>query len=110
MKWFESGIQFEGTVAEYKELHDLMDMVPQRKRTGRRVEIIENDSQKRHEFLTVKEAAEFISKATGAFISPQHFTSKIEKGEVVAYDYSIKFLDQKDGGDNLELEGGENNG
>jgi len=68
MKWTENGIMFDGTVAEYKELHS-DGFAPQLKRTraGKEVSVI--DGMNCTVFASIKEAAEYIGQQTGRFVS-----------------------------------------
>lgn len=71
MKWIENGVQFEGTVSEYKELHEGGIPAPVRTRKGKSITVINNDGTKT-EFSTLKDAATYISTQTGRFVSPSH--------------------------------------
>jgi len=71
MKWIENGVSFEGTVSEYKELHDGGIPVPVRTRKGKSITVINNDGTQT-QFETLKDAATYISTQTGRFVSPSH--------------------------------------
>ena len=68
MKWTENGVVFEGTVAEYKELHS-DGFAPQlaRTRAGKRVTVIDGETSA--VFATIKEAVEYIGQQTGRYVS-----------------------------------------
>lgn len=69
MKWTENGVVFEGTVAEYKELHaDGFAPQLQRTRAGKRVTVIDGETSTA--FATIKEAAEYIGQQTGGMFPP----------------------------------------
>lgn len=70
MKWIENGVTFEGTVAEYKELH-ADGFAPQLQRThaGRSVTVDDAETGSATTFPTVKAAAEYISMKTGRLVS-----------------------------------------
>ena len=71
MKWIENGVQFEGTVSEYKELHEGGIPAPVRTRKGKSITVINNDGTQT-QFETLKDAATYISTQTGRFVSPSH--------------------------------------
>ena len=95
MKWTENGVTFEGTVAEYKELH-ADGFAPQltRTRAGKRVTVIDGDNST--VFASIKDAAEYIGQQTGRYISAsalgraldENGTVKLEgfKGTVPLFD------------------------
>jgi len=95
MKWTENGVVFEGTVAEYKELHaDGFAPQLQRTRAGKRVTVIDGETSTA--FATIKEAAEYIGQQTGRYVSAsalgrvldENGTVKLEafKGTLPLYD------------------------
>ena len=71
MKWIENGISFEGTVSEYKELHADAIPAPVRTRKGKSIAIIEADGSETT-FLTLKDAAAYITQKTGRYVSASH--------------------------------------
>lgn len=71
MKWIEGGISFEGTVAEYKELHSDGIPVPVRTRKGKSI-TVENGDGTETTFETLKDAAAYITQKTGRFVSSSH--------------------------------------
>lgn len=69
MKWTENGITFEGTPAEYRELHaDGFQQHPQRTHRGKQV-IVEESEDIHTSFPTVIEAAQWITQKTGRYVS-----------------------------------------
>ena len=85
MKWTENGICFEGTVAEYKELH-ADGYAPQltRTRAGKRVTIIDGETSTA--FSSIKDAAEYIGQQTGRYISASALGRLIGDGDTVKLD------------------------
>lgn len=85
MKWTENGICFEGTVAEYKELH-ADGYAPQltRTRAGKRVTIIDGDNSVA--FSSIKEAAEYIGHSTGRYISASALGRALDENGSVKLD------------------------
>ncbi|MDD6338377.1 MAG: hypothetical protein PUC15_08365 [Lentisphaeria bacterium] len=71
MKWIEGGISFEGTVAEYKELHASGIPAPVRTRKGKSITVSNGDGTETT-FDTLKDAALYISEKTGRFVSASH--------------------------------------
>ena len=109
MKWTENGVVFEGTVAEYKELH-ADGFAPQltRTRAGKRVTIIDGETSTT--FATIKEAAEYIGQQTGRYVSAsalgraldENGTVKLEafKGTVPLFDNTQNTNTQSEGEQN----------
>ena len=81
MKWIENGISFEGTVAEYKELHDGMIPAPARTRKGKSITLRLSDGTEKT-FSTLKEAAEYITNSTGKFVSASHLGKQVNGASV----------------------------
>ena len=82
MKWTENGVTFEGTVAEYKELHaDGFAPQLQRTRMGKRVTVIDGETST--SFNTVKDAAEWIGQQTGRFVSASALGRVIDENGTV---------------------------
>ncbi|MBQ7731448.1 MAG: hypothetical protein IJT68_06385 [Lentisphaeria bacterium] len=81
MKWIENGISFEGTVAEYKELHDGMIPAPVRTRKGKSITLRLADGTEKM-FSTLKEAAEYITNSTGKFVSASHLGKQVNGASV----------------------------
>lgn len=92
MKWIENGIQFEGTVAEFIELHNGMDMAPIRKRTGHRVILANQLTRETVEHNSLKDAAEYLTQKTGTFISPKKLAEVIGGNEQWG-DYRGRYAD-----------------
>lgn len=105
MKWIENGIQFEGTVAEYRELHELKGMLPERKRTGKRVVLTDCESGEEEKFSSIRDAANFLSQSSGIFVSPARLAVMIEQKEALG-NYTAT-LPEKDNTNELNL-GGDN--
>ena len=85
MKWTENGVVFEGTVADYKELHaDGFAPQLQRTRMGKRVTVIDGDNQR--QFPSIKEAAEYIGQSTGRYISASALGRMIDEDCTVKLD------------------------
>ena len=83
MKWIEHGVSFEGTVAEYKELHsDGFAPVLQRTRAGRGV-TVDIDPVTAEFFPTIKAAAEYISQKSGRFVSPSTVARSLDENDHV---------------------------
>ena len=85
MKWIENGVTFEGTVAEYKELH-ADGYAPQltRTRAGKRVTIIDGDTS--IAFASIKEAAEYIGQQTGRYVSASALGRALDENGSVKLD------------------------
>lgn len=81
MKWIENGISFEGTVSEYKELHDGMIPAPVRTRKGKSITLRLADGTEKI-FSTLKEAAEYITNSTGKFVSASHLGKQVNGASV----------------------------
>lgn len=81
MKWIENGISFEGTVSEYKELHDGMIPAPVRTRKGKSITLRMADGTEKM-FSTLKEAAEYITNSTGKFVSASHLGKQVNGASV----------------------------
>lgn len=81
MKWIENGISFEGTVSEYKELHDGMIPAPVRTRKGKSITLRLADGTEKM-FSTLKEAAEYITNSTGKFVSASHLGKQVNGASV----------------------------
>lgn len=74
MRWIENGIQFEGTVSEYKELHASGIPAPVRTRKGKSI-TVENTDGTETSFNTLKDAAAYITQKTGRYISASHLSA-----------------------------------
>lgn len=74
MKWIENGISFEGTVAEFKELHENGIPAPVRTRKGKSITVVNVDGTETL-FETLKDAAAYITQKTGRFVSSSHLGS-----------------------------------
>ena len=85
MKWTENGVVFEGTVAEYKELH-ADGFAPQltRTRAGKRVTIIDGETST--VFASIKDAAEYIGQQTGRYISASALGRALDESGTVKLD------------------------
>lgn len=82
MKWTENGVTFEGTVAEYKELHsDGYWTQLTRTRAGRHVTVIVADC--REEFTSIKEAAAWISQQCGRYVSASTLGKTLKNSDAV---------------------------
>lgn len=85
MKWTENGVSFEGTPAEYKELHaDGFQQIPTRTRSGRHVTVYDNDASRC--FDSVKNAAEWISQQTGRYVSASALGKMLNENNFVNLD------------------------
>ena len=85
MKWTENGVTFEGTVAEYKELHaDGYAPQLQRTRAGKSVTVM--DGCDCIHFNSIKDAAEYISQHTGRFVSASALGRVLDDNGYVALD------------------------
>jgi len=86
MKWTENGITFEGTPAEYRELHaDGFQQQPLRTRRGKRV-IVEENEDIHASFPTVIEAAQWITKKTGRYVSASNLGKMLDEEGHVSLD------------------------
>ena len=84
MKWTENGITFEGTVAEYRELHSETFRQLRRTRIGRRVTVL-SDGEPIH-FSTIKNAAEWIAQQTGKYVSASALGKMLDGSGTVSLD------------------------
>ena len=85
MKWTENGVVFEGTVAEYKELHsDGFAPQLQRTRAGKRVTVIDGETSTA--FTTIKDAAKYISQQTGRYVSDSALGRVLDENGMVKLD------------------------
>lgn len=107
MKWTEGGISFEGTPAEYRELHsDGFQLQPQRTRKGKQVMLDIGDKDP-ISFPTVTEAAAWISQKTGRYVSAANLGKMLNEHGGVSLDrFVIKtatlFDNQTIGEENVE--------
>jgi len=86
MKWTENGITFEGTPAEYRELHaDGFQQQPQRTRLGKQV-IVEENEDIHASFPTVIKAAQWITQKTGRYVSASNLGKMLDAEGHVSMD------------------------
>ena len=84
MKWTENGILHEGTVEEYRALHDGWRSQPRRTRAGRLVTVL-SDGNPLH-FRTIKEAAAWITNQTGKYLSASALGKALDRDGNVSLD------------------------